>query len=213
MESKTQRDIDATLWVNEQLSTHKIEDAQKEDSFDYIYNGAVVEVLKYDPRAIDSRKSVRGNSRNDSFPQSIRRAMVRSRFGGSLDGIETDLVKEVEAEWSLWNPPFKPDLWFIDEQKEVIFLYEIEDTSVLKNEKVARILDFLCLMDEEGWSVECVVFDRYGHTPRKIPLYEIGEASTLDRMKRLFPNNWERVIGKKEELESLDGELGGQGKL
>jgi hypothetical protein len=76
-------------------------------------------------------------------------------------------------EWSwreLWRPSFVPDLWYVDAEKRVVHIFEIEDTSPLTSIKLSKLVDFWWSMDNECWDVQCTVFDRYGLQPRRINL-------------------------------------------
>lgn len=155
------------------------DDDDQEEKFDYLYELAVCNVKKLEPRAFDSRRSTRSNVsvRTESFPQRVRKAMVEHSLKNS-DGesVAPEYRKALDEDWADWKPAFRPDLWHIDEEKQLIVLFEIEDTSLLKNKKLAKLVDFWWFMDNEGWSVECIVFDRYGLNPRPIRLQNMAYA-------------------------------------
>lgn len=161
-------------------SSNAIEDYdEREEQFNYLYELAVSNVKKLEPRAFDSRRSTRSNAsvRNESFPQSVRRAMVEQGLKDSdVESVDTEYRKGLEEDWADWKPSFRPDLWLIDQEKQMIVLFEIEDTSLLKNKKLAKLVDFWWFMDNEGWNVECIVFDRYGLNPRPIHLQNLAYA-------------------------------------
>lgn len=145
--------------------------------YDYLYESAVINVLKFEPRAFDARtrKRDRPSVRNDTFPKSIRRTLLEVALKG-LDSHDIEYQKTFEETGSRWNPRFKPDLWFIDSECREVSLFEIEDTSPLKNKKLENLVNFWWFMDKEGWNVKCWVFDRYGLNPRLIHLKEIAMA-------------------------------------
>jgi hypothetical protein len=160
-------------------SSSATEDYEPEEKFDYLYELAVSNVKKLEPRAFDSRRSTRSNAsvRTESFPQSVRRAIIeRGLKDADVESVDPDYRKVLQEDWEGWKPSFRPDLWLIDEEKQLIVLFEIEDTSLLKNKKLAKLVDFWWFMDNEGWSVECIVFDRYGLNPRPIHLQNLAYA-------------------------------------
>jgi hypothetical protein len=148
-----------------------------EDEYNYLYEVAVINVLKFEKRAFDSRVSKRDriSRRNDTFPKTIRRALLAELLSDS-DFKNTLIQKEFEEKLACWTPTFRPDLWFIDSDKREVILLEIENTSPLQNKKIESLVNFWWFMENECWNVKCWVFDRYGLNPRQVDLQEIAMA-------------------------------------
>lgn len=162
---------------NPKKSSFDQENVSSEDEYNYLYEVAVINVLKFEKRAFDPRISKRDriSRRDDTFPKTIRRALLAELLNDS-DFKNTAYQKEYEEKLARWNPSFRPDLWYVDSDKCEIILLEIEDTSPLKNKKIESLVNFWWFMDNESWSVKCWVFDRYGLNPRQVDLQAIAMA-------------------------------------
>jgi hypothetical protein len=132
-----------------------------------VYDLAVANVRRFDRRALDPRH----NSRNDSFPQTLKRALIAEHACDITEAERKDHAELMEWCWNnKWRPSFVPDLWYVDPTNRDIYIFEIEDTSPLTSLKLSKLVDFWWSMDNEGWDVHVFVFDRYGLQPRRINL-------------------------------------------
>lgn len=132
-----------------------------------VYDLAVANVRRSDRRAVDTRHS----HGEQSFPQTLKRALFAEHTKGVAEAERLDFEKLLEGSWvDLWRPSFVPDLWYVDAKSRDIHLFEVEDTNPLSSHKLVKLVDFWWSMDNEGWDVYCTVFDRYGSQPRLINL-------------------------------------------
>jgi hypothetical protein len=114
---------------------------------------------------------VRRRRREESFPQTLKRALIAEHAKGITDTERSAHEELMEWCWTeLWRPSFIPDLWYVDAENRVVHVFEIEDTWPLTSEKLSKLVHFWWSMDNECWNVHCTVFDRYGLQPRRIPL-------------------------------------------
>ncbi len=132
-----------------------------------VYDLAVANVRRFDRRAMDVRRS----RREESFPRTLKRALIAEHASDITDAEQSAHQELMEWCWrELWRPSFVPDLWYVDTEDRVVHVFEIEDTSPLTSEKLWKLVDFWWSMDNECWDVHCTVFDRYGMQPRRINL-------------------------------------------
>lgn len=132
-----------------------------------VYELAVANVRRFDQRAIDARSA----SRQKSFPQTLKRALISDQSRGITEAEREQHERLMEVCWTEdWCPTFRPDLWFVDADERVVNLFEIEDTSPLTGTKLEKLVNFWWAMDDESWDVCVIVFDRYGLQPRAINL-------------------------------------------
>lgn len=132
-----------------------------------VYELAVANVRRFERRAVDVRRS----KRQESFPQTLKRALIAEAALGITEGERAAHRELMEWCWeNLWRPSFVPDLWYVDAENRDIHIFEIEDTSPLTPVKLSKLVGFWWSMDNECWDVNCTVFDRYGLQPRGINL-------------------------------------------
>jgi len=147
-----------------------------------IYELAVINVRKHDPHAMDTRVE----SGDDRFRDSLKKAMweIYADRPDEYDGQHERYFSEIWEE--MFKPKFIPDLWRIDSDRRKIYLYEIEDTHPLSNEKLSKLHDYWWDLDAEGWLLYLTVFDRYGLNPREIDLTEFafGMIPVMERKRK-----------------------------
>jgi hypothetical protein len=137
----------------------------KERRYSLVYELAVANVRRFDRRAIDTREAKKENS----FPRTLKRGLVAEHERDITEAEREQHEELMQWCWTNnWRPSFVPDLWYVDPGNRDIHIFEIEDTSPLTSEKLTRLVDFWWSMDNEGWDVKVVVFDRYGLQPRII---------------------------------------------
>ena len=97
----------------------------------------------------------------------------RHRFLAAFwEGIRPDLCELTEVERSDL-PRIIPDAYEIRADDGVAVIYEVEDTSALKPQKLCRYAHLAYIAEMAGWTIEMVIVDRYGRETltRCGPLY------------------------------------------
>ncbi|MGI8656399.1 MAG: hypothetical protein ACR2LC_14430 [Pyrinomonadaceae bacterium] len=82
-------------------------------------------------------------------------------------------------EWKDLRPSFIPDAYLIDEENLEVIMYEIEDTHMLKIEKMHKIVRLFLYMDSFFWTLRLIVTDRYGDTQRELSIFEWSMSLAL----------------------------------
>ena len=151
-----------------------------------IYEMAVMNVKRLYPHAQDARVS----SGDLRFRKTLSAALWEESKGWATPDQIEDTKDDFREMWNVaWKPNFIPDLWWIDEPKKAIHLYEIEDTHPLTEEKLLLLERYWWHMDAIDWDLTLTVFDRYGLNPRFLDLmnYALGMLSVIRREYENIP--------------------------
>jgi len=113
-----------------------------------------------------------------ALPVKLTMSQVVAQMLKMEDGrVQTDrfvqaLRQAIGEDWYKERPHDRivPDAFLVDEKAKEVVVYEIEDTHRLTPEKLDLIIDYLYSVDEFGWSLRCVVMDRYGGHRQELDL-------------------------------------------
>ena len=75
-----------------------------------------------------------------------------------------------EDDYTFNEHGIRPDAYSIDEEKEEIHLYEIEDTSEITREKLKKFAWLWFCLDECEWDLFLHICDRYGNQKSDVNL-------------------------------------------
>jgi len=116
----------------------------------------------------------------DTFSQAtarlfrLRDPRIRIKgFAQEVRKIAAEYDAEIDAEeWKSLRPSFIPDAYLIDKDRFEVIMYEIEDTHMLKMEKMHKIVDLFLYLDSFFWRLKLIVTDRYGENQRELPIFD-----------------------------------------
>lgn len=107
--------------------------------------------------------------------EQLQRLDYKNRLGEHID------LRDLE------DISFKPDAFIIDPAQKKVVLFEIEDTSKIKDDKMINLAYHWFMMDAEGWAVELICVDRYGNNPSTVDLQEAYYVFMYDELGKEFP--------------------------
>lgn len=79
-----------------------------------------------------------------------------------------------------------PDAYFIEKERKMVFLFEVEDTNPISAEKLRKLSEIWFRLDSLDWEIRVFLIDRYMHYWSVLPLSKVWRTLEFeDKSKRL----------------------------